>query len=68
MQRKKLPYGQRYMTPEEVKAEMKQRQHTVPPPEEWEKDEVVSGIGIYKTREGVMCYWLIGVSDDVAGR
>lgn len=68
MAKPKLPYGQTYKTSDEVKAEIKRRGHPMPPNEEWLKDEVVSGIGIYNTKEGILHYWLIGTSDEVAGR
>lgn len=67
-ERPKLPYGQSYKTPEEVKAEITRRGHPMPAEKEWKEDTVTSGIGVYKTREGILHYWLIGVSDEYGGR
>jgi hypothetical protein len=64
----KLPYGDAYKTVEEVKAEIIARGHGMPSDEAWQRDKVVSGIGIYDVKKGILHYWLIGVSDEEAGR
>lgn len=64
--RSKLPYGQVYRTVEEVKKEIISRGHRVP--SDWNQKQVVTGIGIYEKKEGILHYWLIGVSDDLPGR
>jgi hypothetical protein len=54
------------MTRIEVENEIRRRGH--PMPEDWNKEEVTSGIGIFNTKENILTYWLVGAGDDYGGR
>jgi hypothetical protein len=63
---KPLLWNQRRMTRIEVENEIRRRGH--PMPEDWNKEEVTSGIGIFNTKENILTYWLVGAGDDYGGR